>query len=207
MPRHTPEAETLRVHDGTTLHPVRPSIDFTGAGVSVTDDEVNDQTVVDFAGGATFRSDQWAIFEQAHDPSTVTPFPYYLNLGAIPSSEGPGASIFGSGFHNPASGNLQIAETGLYSVCLQTYQSAAGSASFPAIPVSYRIQTGGRNGGWEGVTGIQYATATAVYLSASINFTTYLAADESLRFLMKRGGSVPTAVSDYALLATITRLL
>jgi hypothetical protein len=189
---------------------VRPAINFTGPGVSVTDDEPNDQTVVDFSGGGIQGiQNRWATFEEANDPATVPLGAgwYYLNLGASPVNSGSGASIFGSGFHNPAGGNLQIAEAGCYSVHLQAYESSPSLSAFPATPVYYRIQTGAANGGWEGITFLRSATAAVVTLGASIDFTTYLGADESLRFVMQRGAAVPTSIPSLLIRVYIARIL
>jgi len=210
MPRHKIEDDALILHDGTDPLPVREGWDFTGSGGTITDDSGNNQTVVDLVGGGSISlmRNKWVVYGNfnAHDPSSLGAFPYYVNLGTHDNdSTYDGGDIdFIGALTDPSIGRFQFAETGLYVINFYVHDVFTGSA--PATPPGYRIQTGGRNGGWEANSEIlRGASATQIEWGAFIHICDWFASDDVIRF--KRNSSVtPTSVPNMSIDTWIARI-
>jgi hypothetical protein len=130
MPRHLNANDEIEIqHDGVAL-PTRKYIKFDGDGIdSVTDDDVNDRTVVTVApsGGGGLSGGYKGFRQYTGGPYTISNLSgSYVNAGTLASSGGD-QSWFDATYSIPSSSDWYFAEHGLYRYSLAVVFTASAS--------------------------------------------------------------------------------
>jgi len=183
--RHLTTDDVLVVQEEGSDLAAQSAIEFTGAGVAVTDDSGNQATVVTVSGGGsvTLETDNWVEYGGSISAGAGGP----IDLGTVYDS-GAGLSWIGSGAHNPAGGLIETTEDGLYVVNCRTEQTGALTAP-PTYPPQLKVSTydyDGLNQIWFGpaLRLVGNPTPSTGLIGHCVNFTVPLVAGDIIYFHM-----------------------